>query len=228
MQTRPRAFPSDTPTLLSVTQLGDAVLPRQWITAATIHIKDDPSGFFGHISICGERNNWVGLNHVRVLNIGKSPLSRLRSWLDPVCLAQLHRIQTLTLGLLKFTSDEVQSVGVLLLLEELKPHPYDSPELTRSHAHYTKGEETVHLEWWWSEGGCCGKRLRRSYLSYHTLNPSNTYVMFIFCIIYSQLDSDIVVEFSPFPTKSYLLSFPSPSSSVAAVRQLPSSRNVPS
>jgi len=171
VQARPHAFSSDTPPLLSVIQLGSAVFPRQSITAATIHIKDDPSGFFGHIGICGERDNWIGLNRARVLNIGKCPLLRLRDWLDPACLAQLHGIQTLTLGLFKFASDEEQCVGVLRtflqgldqvrvlniyrmevslvarvlepsdktvilpLLEELRLHPYDPPELTRSDAH---------------------------------------------------------------------------------------------
>jgi hypothetical protein len=171
VQVRPRAFSSETQGLLSVIRLGDTVFPQQSITAVTLHIKDDPSGFFGHISICGERNNWIGLNHVRVLNIGKRPLSRLRDWLDPACMGRLHRIQTLTLGLFKFTSDEEQCVGVLRtflrgvdqvrvliiyrmevslvarmlepsdktvilpLLEELKLHPYDPPELTRSGAH---------------------------------------------------------------------------------------------
>ena len=171
VQARPRAFSSYTKPLLSVIQLGVAVLPRQSITAAKIHIKDDPSGFFGHISICGERNNWIGLNHFRALNIGKCPLSRLRDWLDPVCLARFHGIQTLTLGLFKFASDEEQCVEVLRtflrgvdqvrvldiyrvevslvarmlepsdttvilpLLEELRLHPYDPPELTRSDAH---------------------------------------------------------------------------------------------
>jgi len=113
VQTRTRAFSSDTSPFISVIQLGDAVLPRQSITAATIHIKDDPSGFFGHISICGEHNNWIGLNHVRVLNLGTGPLSRLRNWLNPLNLAPLHGIQTLTLGLFEFTSVEDQCVGVL-------------------------------------------------------------------------------------------------------------------
>ena len=180
VQTRPRAFSSDTPALLSVIQLGDAILPQQSITAATVHMKDDPSGFFGHAGVCGERNNWIGLNHVRALNIGKSPLSRLRGWLDPACLAQLHGIHTLTLGLFKFASDEEQCIGVLRtflqgvdqvrvlniyrmevslvarmlepsdktvilpLLEELKLHSYDPPELTRSDAH-DKGTWCVAL-----------------------------------------------------------------------------------
>jgi len=171
VQVRPHAFSSDTPPLLSVIQLGSAVFPRQSITAATIHIKDDPPGFFGHIGVCGERDNWIGLNRARVLNIGKCPLLRLRDWLDPAYLAQLHGIQTLTLGLFKFASDEEQCVGVLRtflqgldqvrvlniyrmevslvarvlepsdkteilpLLEELRLHLYDPPELTRSEAH---------------------------------------------------------------------------------------------
>ena len=167
VQTRPHAFTSSTLPLLSVIQLGDTVLPRQSITAAAIYIKDSPSGFFGHVGICGEHNNWIGLNHVRILNIGKCPLSRLHSWLDPVSLAQLHGIQTLTLGLFEFTSNEEECIGVLRtflqgldqvrvlniykmdvslvarilepsggtvllpLLEELKLHAYNPPELTR-------------------------------------------------------------------------------------------------
>ena len=66
----------------------------------------------GHVGVCGERDNWIGLNRARVLNIGKCPLLRLRDWLDPACLAQLHGIQTLTLGLFKFASDEEQCTGV--------------------------------------------------------------------------------------------------------------------
>ena len=171
VQTRARAFSSDTSPLLSVIQLGGAVLPRQSIMAAAIHIKDRPSGFFGHVSICGERNNWIGLNNVRVLNLGKGPLSRLRSWLDPVSLIPLRGIQTLTLGLFEFGLDEDQCVEVLRtflqgldqvrtlnvykmnvslvaqilqpsdgtaplpLLEELRLHPFDPPELARSVAH---------------------------------------------------------------------------------------------
>ena len=171
VQTRVHTFSSDTSPLLSIIRLGDTVLHRQSITAATIHVKDNPSGFFGHVSICGERNNWIGLNHSRVLNIGKSPLSRLRNWLCPVSLAQHRGIHTLTLGLLEFASDEEECVGLLRtflqgldqvrtlniykmnaslvarmlepsggtaplpLLEELKLHPYDPPELARFEAH---------------------------------------------------------------------------------------------
>ena len=51
------------------------------------------------------------------------------------------------------------------------------------------------------------------------------YIMFIFRIIYFQLDSKTVVEFSPFPTKSYLLSFLSSFSSVSAVGRLPARSN---
>ena len=173
-QTRARAFSSDTSPLPSVVQLGETVLHRQSITAAAIHIKDNSSGFFGHVSICGERNNWIGLNHSRILNIGTSPPSSLCNWLHPTGLAQLHGIQTLTLGLFKFASDEEECVGVLRtflqglnqvrtlniykmdvslvarilessgatvllsLLEELKLHPHDPPEITRSEA-YGKG-----------------------------------------------------------------------------------------
>ena len=111
VQTSARAFSSDISPLLSVIQLGGAILPRQSITAATIHIKECPSGFFGHISICGERNNWIGVNHVQVLNRGTSPLSRLRNWLNPLNPAPLYGIQTLTLGLLEFASVEELCVG---------------------------------------------------------------------------------------------------------------------
>ena len=113
VQTRARAFSSDTSPLPSVIRLGDTVFPRQSIGAAAIYIKDDPFGFFGHIGICGERDNWIGVNHARVLNLGKGSLSRLRSWLDPLNLAPLHGIQTLTLGLFEFASDEEQCAGVL-------------------------------------------------------------------------------------------------------------------
>ena len=113
VQTGARAFSPDTLPLLSVGQLGDAVFPQQSITAAKIHIRDDPFGFFGHISICGERNNWIGMNHVRVLNLGKDPLSRLHSWLGPLNRAPLRRIQTLTLGLFEFISNGEQCVEVL-------------------------------------------------------------------------------------------------------------------
>ena len=172
VQTKARAFSPDTSPLHSVIQLGGAVLHQQPITAAAIHIKDDSFGFFGHISICGEHDNWIGVNHIRVLNLGEGPLSRLCKWLDPLSLASLHGIQKLTLGLFAFPSDEEErcmgvlrtsfqklgqirvldvykvnlslvtrllqpSGGVVLfpLLEELKLHPYDPPELTRSVAH---------------------------------------------------------------------------------------------
>ena len=46
VQTGSRAFSSDTSSLRSVIQLGDAILPRQSITAAAIQIKDDFLGFF--------------------------------------------------------------------------------------------------------------------------------------------------------------------------------------
>lgn len=101
VQTRARALPSYISLSLSAIRLMDTIFPQQSITAAAIHIKDDPNGFFGHISVCGERNNWVGLNHVRILNTGGSPFSRLGIWLDPVRLAPLRGIETLTLGLLK-------------------------------------------------------------------------------------------------------------------------------
>ena len=113
VQTRARAFSADTSPLLSVIQLGDAIFPRQSITAAVIHIKDNPSGFLGHVSVRGEHNNWIGLNHVRVLNLGGSPLSRLHNWFDPVGLAPFHGIRTLTLGLFEFVSDEERCVEVL-------------------------------------------------------------------------------------------------------------------
>ena len=109
MQTRARAFSLE----ISVLQLGNAVLSEQPITGAAIHIKDAPTGFFGHISICGERGNWIGLNHVRVLNVAGNPLSRLRNWFDPVGLTPLRGIQTLTLGLLDFPSDKYQCIEVL-------------------------------------------------------------------------------------------------------------------
>ena len=113
VQTKARAFSPGTSPLLSVLQLRNAILSQQSITGAVIHIKDAPTGFFGHASVCGEHNNWIGLNHVRVLNIGGSPFSRLGNWLDPVSLAPLSGIQTLTLGLLDFPSEEEQYIEVL-------------------------------------------------------------------------------------------------------------------
>ena len=113
VQTRARAFTSCTSPLLSVTQLGHSIFPHQSITAAAIHIKDDPNGFYGHIGIRGERDNWIGLNHVRILKLGKNPLARLRDWLDPANLGPIRGIQTLTLSLFEFTSHEEQSIEVL-------------------------------------------------------------------------------------------------------------------
>ena len=113
VQTKARVFSPETSPLLSVLQLGDAVLSQQSITGAAIHIKDAPTGFFGHASVCGERNNWIGLNHVRVLNIGGSPFSRLGNWLDPASLTPLSGIQTLTLGFLEFPSEEEQRIELL-------------------------------------------------------------------------------------------------------------------
>ena len=81
VQTGTRAFPSDTSSLRSVIQLGDAILPRQSITAAAIQIKDDSFGFFGHVGICGEHDDWIGVNHIRVLNLGVGPLSKPRNGL---------------------------------------------------------------------------------------------------------------------------------------------------
>ena len=113
LQTRVRAFSLDTLPLLSVIRLEDTVLHQQSITAAAIHIKDNPSGFFGHVSICGKRNSWIELNHCLVLNIGRSPLSKLRNGLCPVSLAQHRGIRTLTLGLFKSAPGEEGCVGVL-------------------------------------------------------------------------------------------------------------------
>ena len=171
VQTRARTFSSKTSPLLSVIQLGDAILSQRQITAAAIHIKDTPTGFFGHIGICGEDDNWIGINHVRVLGIGKSPLLRVHDWLDPVDAVNLSGIRTLTLGLFQFASDQEQCIEVLRtflrglgqvrvlnvykmdvslvarilqpsdgailfpLLEELRFHVYDPPELTRCLAH---------------------------------------------------------------------------------------------
>lgn len=113
VQTRARAFTLSTSPLLPVIQLGHSILHRQSITAITIHIKNDPSGFYGRIGICGEHNNWIGLNHARLLKLGKNTLSRLRDWLDPVNLDLLRGTQALTLGLFEFASDEEQCVEVL-------------------------------------------------------------------------------------------------------------------
>ena len=113
VQTRARAFTAWTSPLFSVTQFMNSTFPRQSVTAAAIHIKDDPNGFYGHVGICGERNNWIGLNHVRLLKLGKNPLARLRDWLDPVNLGPVGGIQTLNLGLFEFTSDEEECVRVL-------------------------------------------------------------------------------------------------------------------
>ena len=171
VQTRARAFTSCTSPLLSVIQLGHHILAQQSITAVAIHIKDDPHGFYGHIGICGERNNWIRLNHTRLLKVGKNPLSRLRDWLDTVNLDPLRGTRTLTLGFFEFASDQEQCVEVLQtflrgldkvrvlniykmnvalvarilqpsnetllfpLLEELKLHSYDPPELARCVEH---------------------------------------------------------------------------------------------
>lgn len=113
VQTRSRAFTSCTSPLLSVIQLGHSIFPQQSITAAAVHIKHDPHGFYGHIGICGEYNNWIGLNHVRLFNFGKDPLSRLRDWLDPKNLGPLRGIKALTLGLFEFSLDEEQCMQVL-------------------------------------------------------------------------------------------------------------------
>lgn len=113
VQVGTRALLSNASPFLSVIQLGSAVLSRQSITAATIHVKNIEYEFFGHISICGEHNNWIGLNHARVTSPGKGLLSRLHSWFNPLSLVPFHEIQTLTLGLFEFVSDEEQSVDVL-------------------------------------------------------------------------------------------------------------------
>lgn len=178
VQVGARMLSSSTSPFPPVTQLKSAVLSRQSVTAATIHIKNDECGFFGHVSICGERNNWIGLNHARVVSSGKGSLSRLRNWFNHLNLVPLHEIQRLTLGLFKFASDEEQCVEVLRvflqglgqvrilnvfgmsvslvarilqpfeetvplpLLEELKFHLYDPPELTRFNAH---NQGTLHI-----------------------------------------------------------------------------------
>ena len=178
MQVGARALPSDTSPFPSIIQLRSAVLSQQPITAATIHVKNSEYGFLGHISVCGEHNNWIGLNHARVVSSGKGPLSRIRSWFDPLSLASLYEMQSLTLGLFELVSDEEQCVEVLRaflqglgqvrilnvykmnaslvarilrpsletvplpLLEELKFHQYDPPELTRFNAH---NQGTLHV-----------------------------------------------------------------------------------
>ena len=108
-----RAHPSDKSPLLSVVQLGDAIFPRQSITAAVIHIKDSPNGFFGHVGICGEHDNRIGLNYIQPPDVKKTHLWRFRSWFDPVSLAPFRKIQTLTLGFFQFASDKEQCIEVL-------------------------------------------------------------------------------------------------------------------
>lgn len=107
------ARPSDPLPLFSVIPLGDTLFPRQSITAAVIHIRSSPIGFFGHASICGEHDNWIGLNYVQTPDPTNGILQRMRSCFDPVNLTPLRGIQTLTLGFCEFASDEEQCIEVL-------------------------------------------------------------------------------------------------------------------
>ena len=112
--------PSDPLPLLSAINLGGAIFPRQSITAAAIHIKDNPNGFFGHVGICGEYDNWIGLNYVLPPSLREAFLRRLPRWFDPVGLTPLRGIQTLALGFFELTFDEEGCIEALrTFLQEL-------------------------------------------------------------------------------------------------------------
>ena len=113
VQTEVRTRPWDTSPLLSAIRLGDATFPRQSITEGVIHIKDSPNGFFGHVGICGEHDNRIGLNYIQPPDVREGLLWRFRSWFNPMGLAPLRGIQTLTLGFFEFASDKEQCIGVL-------------------------------------------------------------------------------------------------------------------
>lgn len=120
VQITTRPHPSDGPPLLPVIHLGDTIFPRQSITGAVFHFKDDPGGFFGHVGICGEHDNWIGLNYVQTPDLGEDFVYRFRTWFNPICSARLRGIQMLTLGLFEFGSDEEQCIEVLrTFLQEL-------------------------------------------------------------------------------------------------------------
>ena len=113
VQMRNRARPPTILPLVSIARLRDTVFPQQSITAAVIHIKDSPKGFYGHAGICGERDNWIGLNYPQIPITKKGPLRRLRSLFDPVGLAPLRGIHTLALGSFEFASHEEQRIEVI-------------------------------------------------------------------------------------------------------------------